>query len=495
MKGEFKELLEAALITYNNAKSNYQENHQNGSFAKEKNNLGNIINNVTKIDYKSLVSQNGGDSNNIKKSEYIVITSIALQLISNNNNSGITIKDDQVYFYNRMYWEVIETDVFKTFLGNIAIKMGVPILLAKHYSFIDDLYRQFSSISTLKPTEKENDIVKLNVANGTIYIENGIVSLNPFSKDDFITYQLGFEFNTSEDAPIFKKFLDDVLPDKKSQNVLAEYLGSIFIPNKFNTIKIEKALLLKGVGGNGKSVVFEVISSLLGSNNISNYSLSSLTDDKGYQRAMIQGKLLNYASEISSKLNLAVFKQMTSGEPLEARLPYGKPFLLKDYPKLMFNTNVLPQNIENTSAFFRRLIIIDFDVTIPPEKQDKSLHTKIINSELPGVLNWIIEGLRRLIHQGGFTPSDKIDATLKTYKTESDSVELFINEFNYKPSKNNKVLLKKLYEKYKKYSIDSSYRFVNKTEFKKQLMAKNFTANRFNYGIVIFIESSNSNMN
>jgi len=161
----------------------------------------------------------------------------------------------------------------------------------------------------------------------------------------------------------------------------------------------------------------------------------------------------------------------------------------------MFNTNVLPQNIENTSAFFRRLIIIDFDVTIPPERQDKSLHTKIINSELPGVLNWIIEGLRRLIHQGRFTPSDKIDTTLKTYKTESDSVELFINEFNYVPSKNNKVLLKKLYEKYKKYSIDSSYRFVNKTEFKKQLMAKNFTANRFNYGIVIFIESSNSNMN
>ncbi len=65
----------------------------------------------------------------------------------------------------------------------------------------------------------------------------------------------------------------------------------------------------------------------------------------------------------------------------------------------MFNCNELPKEVEHTNAFFRRFLIIKFDVTIPEANQDKNLSKNIIETELSGVFNWILEGLDRLLIQ------------------------------------------------------------------------------------------------
>ena len=147
---------------------------------------------------------------------------------------------------------------------------------------------------------------------------------------------------------------------------------------------------------------------------------------------MIANKLVNYASEINGKMETSVFKQMVSGEPIPARLPYGKPMELKQYAKLIFNCNELPKDVEHTNAYFRRFLIIPFDVTIPEEEQDKKLHKKIINNELSGVFNWVLEGSNRMILQNGFTECEAAKNILEQYKTESNSVQLFLNESGYR---------------------------------------------------------------
>jgi putative DNA primase/helicase len=48
----------------------------------------------------------------------------------------------------------------------------------------------------------------------------------------------------------------------------------------------------------------------------------------------------------------SVFKQLVSGEAIEARSPYKRAFTLTDYAKLMFNCNELPKEAELTNAFF-----------------------------------------------------------------------------------------------------------------------------------------------
>jgi putative DNA primase/helicase len=231
---------------------------------------------------------------------------------------------------------------------------------------------------------------------------------------------------------------------------------------------LEKALLLYGSGANGKSVLFDVMNAMLGRENTANYSLSDLLQE--HNRAQIANKLLNYGSEINASVTKDVFKNLVSGEPIMARLKYGNSFLMESYAKLCFNCNELPKDIEQTEAYFRRLVIVPFRVTIPEDEQDKELAQKIIASELSGVFNWMLSGLQRLLRQKRFTESQIVRDTIKAYREEADSVACFLNESEHEPD----GLLKEIYSDYRAYCLDSGMKPLGKQKFRKRLEAQNY---------------------
>jgi len=156
---------------------------------------------------------------------------------------------------------------------------------------------------------------------------------------------------------------------------------------------------------------------------------------------------VNYSSEIgnSRQFNVDKFKQLCRGEPVEARLPYGNPFIIRNYARLIFNANTLPKDAEHTEAYFRRFLIMPFDVTILPEKQDTKLAKKIISAELPGVLNWVLDGLKQVVKQEHFSECEASKKALEKYQTEINSVLLFLRENDYQPSNTERIERKKLY--------------------------------------------------
>jgi putative DNA primase/helicase len=278
------------------------------------------------------------------------------------------------------------------------------------------------------------------------------------------------------------------LPDTERQKVLAEFLGYVFIKNESKFLKEEKALVLYGTGANGKSVFFEVVNALLGSENVSNYSLQSLTSDNDYYRAKISNKLVNYASEINGKLESSFFKMIVSGEPIQARLPYGEPFTLRNYAKLIFNCNELPRDVEHTEAYFRRFLIIPFEVKIPESEQDKNLHQKIIDNELSGVFNWVLDGLNRLLANKRFSECEAIRLALENYKLESDTVQMFLSDNDYRVSITNEKPLKELFNEYRTYCNESGFKACSVKTFSDRLRNLGFQIQRKGYGMAIDIE-------
>lgn len=139
-----------------------------------------------------------------------------------------------------------------------------------------------------------------------------------------------------------------------------------------------------------------------------------------------------------------------------------------EYAKLIFNCNELPIDVEHTNAYFRRFIIIPFEVTIPPEEQDKQLHTKIIENELSGVFNWVINGLKRLLLQKQFTRCKAVERAVELYKTESDSARMFIIE-NHEICPNNEVTIKELYEEYRNFCFEDGYKRLSKRNFNRRI--------------------------
>jgi putative DNA primase/helicase len=441
-----------------------------------------LLNKIYHIDFKKLAKIE--DDKQPSNSHYQILVIEKILELAKSNNWGLCRNHDFIYLYNGAYWSLLDSDELKTFLGEAAEKMGVTKFKAKHFNFREQLFKQFLTLANLPKPEQLNDAVCINLLNGTFKITPHEVTLEKFDRADFMTYQLPFEYNPDAKAALFEAYLNKVLPDKEGQNIISEYLGYIFV--KPTTLKLEKTLLLYGTGANGKSVFYEIVRKLLGDQNVSEYSLQSLTNENGYYRAMIANKLVNYASEINGRLEASIFKQLVSGEPVEARLPYGNPFSLTQYAKLIFNCNELPKDTEQTEAFFRRFLIVSFEVTIPENEQDKELAKKIIESELSGVFNWLLNGLKRVLSQKRFTHSAKVNKAREQYECESDSVKQFVHENGYKAS-TAWVLIKHLYLDYKSFCIEDGLKAVSKTNFIKRLRAAKFLIEKKNIGNVGYL--------
>ena len=459
-------------------KPEFESSEDSNPIIKHSSILSELLKQFSPIDFEKIANPGAHDNFRLSNKHFSVISIYNVLKIAKNNKWDLCKKHDSIYLFNGAYWDEIDKDAFQMFLGKASEIMGVPTFTAKHHSFQKELYAQFLATAYLDPVPPSADNVLINLKNGTFEISPKGVELTPYNPKDFITYQLPFEYNPEAKSPIFETYLDQVLPDKERQNVLAEYLGFVFIKNNSKSLKEEKALILYGGGANGKSVFFEIVSALLGDENVSNYSLQSLTNENGYFRAKLANKLVNYASEINGKLESSIFKQLVSGEPVEARLPYGQPFTLKQYAKLIFNCNELPKEVEQTNAYFRRFLIIPFDVVIPPEKQDKNLHNKIIENELSGVFNWALEGLNRLLKQKGFSNCNAAEEAVTKYKKQSDSVKLFVDENDYVITSNDYTLIKELYRCYRQYCIEDGFKPVNKVNFSKRLRNFNVIVDR-----------------
>jgi putative DNA primase/helicase len=407
--------------------------------------FGKILESVEKVNFRELADITD-ESKKLEQKHYIVlVTQIVLEKAEKlgyrlAQNNGVT------YIFNGNYWVSIHESKLETLLGECAKKMGVELIDSKYFRFRESLLSQFFSSAYFAKPESSQDKVLINLRNGTFEVSIDKQGLRPFKDKDFLRYQLPFSYDTKATAPLFEKYLKRVLPEKELQDILAEYIGYVFIKN----LKLEKVLLLFGSGANGKSVFFEIVNAILGRENVSNFSLTSLNNET--YRSNLEDKLLNYGSEIKGSLESDIFKQLASGEPIGAKRLYKDPFTMFDYAKLMFNANELPKDVEHNEAYFRRFLIVPFLVTIPQEERDPELPKKIIANELSGVFNWVLAGLNRVLEKKGFTNSKTSQSFLEKYKNESDTVFMFLEEQDYKPCYDgNSKGLAELYGEYKAY--------------------------------------------
>lgn len=349
--------------------------------------------------------------------------------------------------------------------------MGTDKYTSKNVKVIGKVYEQ-ARYSLYQPMLQDSEDTKINLKNLTLSIDNkGSVKEEKHKPEDFFFYVLPYEYDPNAKCLMFQKFLNEVLPEKDVQAVLQEFVGSCLC----NSIKLEKVLCCVGNGFNGKSVFFEVIMSLLGNDNVCTYNINSLCNENGYTRAMIKNKLLNYSSDFNGKIfSNGIFKQLASGEPVEARRLYKEPEIVRSYARLAFNCNSMPSSADTSFGFRRRLLIVPFNVKIEKDKADPDLAKKL-KAELPGILVWAIEGLERFIRNGKkLSHSDTLDNLEQAYKEDTDSVVMFLERKEYKPDSQNQMGLSSLFNGYKAFCKDNNIKHETRENFKMKLKGEGY---------------------
>jgi len=388
-----------------------------------------------------------------------------------NNNTPIKLDNDMFYIYNGRFWQSIDNSKMKRFIITYIKKRGE----LKHTSstIVEGTFKNLKlELGGYDYIRSETEQF-INVLNGTLVINKENVSLLKHDKNHHLDYVLDFNYDEMATCQIWQNFLNDVLPNRATQKTLQEVIGNLLIRG----LKIEVLPFLYGTGGNGKSVVLEVLSGLFGRENVTAYSLTKITTDEKVRAKIADGKIMNLSSENNmGNVNVDVAKNYSSGEPLDARLNYGNPFNVYNYAKFLGNVNKLNvMDGERTEAIARRQIIIPFTKTISSDKKDINIHHKIL-SEKAGVLNWIIHGVMEVIRNKDIYKSSEVKALLAEYQESTNPVALLLKEHGYSVLNENTpkkhfATLSRLFDEYKDFTAEIRVGTLSRQNFKSDLIA------------------------
>ena len=234
--------------------------------------------------------------------------------------------------------------------------------------------------------------VLINVGNGVVKVTAHGFGLLPHAADYHFTRQTVAQFNPDATAPLFNRVLCEVLPDAEDRELFQLCLGNFLFPD----CRFETALVCYGEAGRGKSTVADPVASALGLDLVSRLSMSQVCDPRSYHLPALRFAAVNLGTELTTAdiAESGNFKTLVSGEPIEARPIYGKPFVMQTASKLWFLANSLPRFKHGTEAELRRTRFLRFDYQ-PPEK-DVTLKARLAG-ELDGVFLFMLGGLRALL--------------------------------------------------------------------------------------------------
>ena len=288
-----------------------------------------------------------------------------------------------------------------------------------------------------------------------------------------IPHKLDMEIrkNMEEAGKTTIQFLNDAMPDRTDQITLWQYIGY----SMTRDTRFQRFMIIRGIGGTGKSKVINLIQDIVGAANCSGISLQALNER--FYPSMLQGMLLNACADISSDALMQVdnIKKATGEDVMICERKGRDPVPFRSYAKLIFSANKIPLNLdEKSNAFYRRLLILEMNNK--PKKKDLELGEKL-QAEI-GYSIWMAVGaLKKLYNDGEFTESTMAKERVEDLYRAADTVKAFVDEC-LERQQGSKISRSLLYEKYKQYCENCGRKYHSPNPFFKSLEEKGFLYKR-----------------
>jgi putative DNA primase/helicase len=300
------------------------------------------------------------------------------------------------------------------------------------------------------PSELDNDPWLLNLPNGTLDLQKGI--LRRHEQLDFITKLCPTEYDPSATCPKWQAFIDRIFEGKP---ILIGFVQRLLGYCLTGSVQEQVMPIFWGSGANGKSTLLETMLAVLGSDYATSGAdellLVKRKDTHPTVVADLFGKRLIVASESdeNARLNEGLVKRLTGGDQMKARKMRQDNFEFSPTHKIFLLTNHRPQIRGTDDAIWRRLRLVPFSVTIPERERDLGLLDKL-KSEASGILAWCVQGCLAWRRDGLGNVPDVQTATAE-YREGQDLIGQWLTERCLQGS-GFKAKSSQLYESYKGWS-------------------------------------------
>ncbi|MDU0367668.1 phage/plasmid primase, P4 family [Microbacterium sp. KSW4-17] len=257
-----------------------------------------------------------------------------------------------------------------------------------------------------------------------INLQNGMYNwqtktLHPHDPSYRSTIQLPIEFDAAATCPAYTKWLNEVI-EWDAVDLVLEAKGYMLMTGN----PLQKAFLLHGPEGTGKSTDLRILEALLGRENITSQSLRALTENR-FAPASLFGKQANILGDIDASYmkESSLFLSITGGDTFTAERKYRDGFEFRPFAKMIFSANKTWQSANDTGAYFRRWVILPFMRKLDrTQKFDES----ILHAELSGIFNLAMNALRELHGRGEFDVSGSAREAREEFETDSDPLRFWL---------------------------------------------------------------------
>tara|TARA_B100000902_G_C27314181_1_gene920228 strand:- start:1004 stop:3370 length:2367 start_codon:yes stop_codon:yes gene_type:complete len=331
------------------------------------------------------------------------------------------------YEYSGKSWSVISDDVIKAKIQRMLAKFKPSDTLVRGVlnSLCDlcNVSRVENGIwlSDGKPTD---NIVCFN--NGLVDLSENKAVMVDHTPNFFCFNELEYDYEPGANCPMWLETLAEIFQhDEVLITQLQEWFGYCMASDN----SFEKFALFIGKSRAGKGTVTEMLRNVVGTANIAAPSLSKLTSDStlaGMVTASVA--LIPDAHSIhSSKRDdvLSNFKAITGNDPLGYHVMYKGSENTVFKTRFVLSTNNMPEFIDASGALVNRMLVFPFRTSFAG-RENFGLKKKLL-SEVSGVAQWALEGLRRLRANGRFTEASTGIAERENIKEEMNPIARFID--------------------------------------------------------------------
>lgn len=332
-------------------------------------------------------------------------------------------------------------------------------------------------LTTISQYDADNYLIAMQ--NGTLDLQSG--SFYQSEREDYLTLQMGADFDPDADCPRWMQFLSEVFNgDEEVIDFMQKVVGYSLTGD---TIE-QKMFILYGFGKNGKSVFINTIQALL-KDYAGTASFRTFDADKQSEMsndlAALKGKRFVAMSESGAdrKLNEPLIKQVTGGDIISCRFLRREFFEYLPQFKLFLATNHKPVITQSDFGIWRRIILIPFTQNFEG-REDEGLKEKLL-AELSGILNWAIEGLKKWQLEGLKSLPKAVKEATEEYKKDSDSVGQWLEQ-NMAKHIASSIKSSDAHNNYKQWCVENGFYPVGNRNFKASLQELGFRLEKKNDG-------------
>jgi putative DNA primase/helicase len=262
----------------------------------------------------------------------------------------------------------------------------------------------------------------------------GRVDFEPegWKREDRVTRLVPVDYDPQATCPTWRAFVARMLP----QDLVPDVAWAVqkFSGLGLTGLPIQLLLFHYGLGANGKSVFLEVLARVFGALGEGLPAESITGQAQGAaggaspDLARLPGVRFLRITELpqGEPLREALVKRLTGGEKMDVRTLFKGYFSFQPQFKAHMSGNGYPTIAGSDNGIWRRMAVVPWKVTIPPEEQrDFEEVVRELCAEGPGILNWLIEGMCAYDAEGLRLPAAMVDAA-KDYRDEMDPISVFI---------------------------------------------------------------------